>query len=553
METAVQERVDSHTPSHSNGPTENPHDVTDPEQEGAKVCQYFLSSRCHFGDRCRLSHSAPMSDVPGAVRAGETDRDDTENERKNKKNKKNNRNDKKKNKQASESDEKESTKKLRMRTADDVISRILWDDSVDPADFVVGHLDRFLGVLERPFSDFSWDTPISDCDYSEELALPRHRIQYFSYRGQRVWDRDSRMDRVFGSTGQTVVPPFATEDQAQENSATDGEQQVQGNRLEEPPSNQQEVATERNDKKYDGDRQEALTAEQEAAVADTGSTSAGQQEALGSNSNVKRSGEDPGLARLTEELSLSPRDGQIEGGQEEEWRDGWEGEEEKEHLAWEGSFSSSPEKQSVIQVSPKDQRGFRPPRKPTHFVCLRVDSPAGLQAFQRVQKKVLAQFPQSEPHWVTPESLHITLCLLVLQGPSEVSAAAQLLRTTVQNLRKPPVCLSFPPKLKHFGGKVLYVAPQPLPDIQALNAPLQEAFRGQGWLHRHSRSPIYHLTLAKAEGSDRVFEGVGVVKLGKDVNFGKLEANKLYLCVNSTPCTESGFYQTACAVQIPEL
>lgn len=51
-------------------------------------------------------------------------------------------------------------KKPRMRTADDVISRIIWDSSVDPADFIVGHLDRFLGVLERPFSDFSWDTQV---------------------------------------------------------------------------------------------------------------------------------------------------------------------------------------------------------------------------------------------------------------------------------------------------------------------------------------------------------------------------------------------------------
>lgn len=54
---------------------------------------------------------------------------------------------------------------------------------------------------------------VCDCDFSEELALPRHRIQYFSYKGQRVWDRDSRTDRVFGSTGQTIVPPFASENQ----------------------------------------------------------------------------------------------------------------------------------------------------------------------------------------------------------------------------------------------------------------------------------------------------------------------------------------------------
>lgn len=99
-----------------------------------------------------------------------------------------------------------------MRTADDVISRILWDPSVDASRFVVGYVDRFLGVVERPFSDFNWDTDPCDCNYSVELVLPRHRIQYFTYRGHRVWDRHSRTDRVFGSTGQSLAPPFGGEE-----------------------------------------------------------------------------------------------------------------------------------------------------------------------------------------------------------------------------------------------------------------------------------------------------------------------------------------------------
>lgn len=102
----------------------------------------------------------------------------------------------------------DGNKKPRMRTADDVISRILWDPVVDSSEFVVGYVDRFLGVLERPFDDFTWDTNPCDCDYSAELALPRHRIQYFTYRGHRVWDRHTRTDRVFGSTGQSLAPPF---------------------------------------------------------------------------------------------------------------------------------------------------------------------------------------------------------------------------------------------------------------------------------------------------------------------------------------------------------
>jgi uncharacterized protein (UPF0248 family) len=101
-----------------------------------------------------------------------------------------------------------------MRTADDVISRILWDTPADAEHFVVGYLDRFLGVLERPFTEFNWDAEPCDCDYSKELALPRHRIQYFAFRGQRVWDRNGRTDRVFGSTGQSLAPPFGEEGEA---------------------------------------------------------------------------------------------------------------------------------------------------------------------------------------------------------------------------------------------------------------------------------------------------------------------------------------------------
>lgn len=104
-------------------------------------------------------------------------------------------------------------KKPRMRTADDVISRILWDPSVEASDFVVGYIDRFLGILERPFCEFNWDTNPCDCDYSTELALPRHRIQYFAYKGHHVWDRHSRTDRVFGSTGQSLAPPFGKEEE----------------------------------------------------------------------------------------------------------------------------------------------------------------------------------------------------------------------------------------------------------------------------------------------------------------------------------------------------
>uniref|UniRef100_A0A8B9KCT4 C3H1-type domain-containing protein n=1 Tax=Astyanax mexicanus TaxID=7994 RepID=A0A8B9KCT4_ASTMX len=402
------------------------------------ICKFFLRGRCHFGERCRLSHRwAPGSPAP--------------------------------------------EKKPRMRTADDVISRILWDSSVDPTDFVVGHLDRFLGVLERPFADFSWDT---------QMTIPQHRIMYFSYKGQHVWDRDSRTDRVFGSTGQTVLPPFDREDQSQ------GEVWF----VHDPEDN-----------------------------ADCAANGLKDEESA-----------DASLTRRAEGLSLSPKNKQI--APEEDGKDICA---EEDH--------ETPPVPSVLQ----EPRPGRQPRKPTHFICFRVDSPAALLAFQRVQRKILTHLPQSEEFWVNPSTLHVTLSLLVLQGPAEVQAAAEILRSVVGSIYKPPITVFFPPKLKHFNGRVLFIPPRPIPDIQSLNTPLQEAYKEKGWLHRHSKCPNYHVTLAKvepkAEGeeAEKMFEDVGVIKLAKDINFGKLEVNKLYLCVNGSTKTESGFYQVVCAVPLP--
>ena len=35
----------------------------------------------------------------------------------------------------------------------------------------------------------------------EALAIPQHRIEYFKYKGTKVWDKKSRIDLVFGSSG----------------------------------------------------------------------------------------------------------------------------------------------------------------------------------------------------------------------------------------------------------------------------------------------------------------------------------------------------------------
>ena len=37
------------------------------------------------------------------------------------------------------------------------------------------------------------------------LAIPKHRTRYFRYKNVKVWDKLSRLDNVFGSTGSKIT------------------------------------------------------------------------------------------------------------------------------------------------------------------------------------------------------------------------------------------------------------------------------------------------------------------------------------------------------------
>ncbi|XP_041350525.1 uncharacterized protein LOC121369484 [Gigantopelta aegis] len=108
---------------------------------------------------------------------------------------------KKKKKQVKDDDIEE--KKPSMKTAEDVIKRILWDDHLQRDDFMVGYLDRFRGIVEKYFSAFSWED-IATVD-NNVLAIPKHRIQYFKYKDVTIWDKGERLDNVFGSTGSKIT------------------------------------------------------------------------------------------------------------------------------------------------------------------------------------------------------------------------------------------------------------------------------------------------------------------------------------------------------------
>jgi len=148
-----------------------------PTETKSEICKFFLENKCRFGDQCRNIHEGePM-------------------QKSSMKNKRNQR------KQGETRCEK-NKKKPPMKTADDVIKRLQWDPMLPKEYFVIGYIDRFLGVVEENFTTFCWED-LASVDY-DVLAIPQHRIQYFKYKSEKVWDKTERLDIVFGSTGSNI-------------------------------------------------------------------------------------------------------------------------------------------------------------------------------------------------------------------------------------------------------------------------------------------------------------------------------------------------------------
>ncbi|KAH6637689.1 hypothetical protein C7974DRAFT_390010 [Boeremia exigua] len=89
---------------------------------------------------------------------------------------------------------------MKLRPASDVLNRLRWDPSLDPTDYIIGYEDRFIGTKEISLE--KWKT-----EQTDEEFIPQHRILFFrkkvggagNSKGEVVWERATRIDKVFGS------------------------------------------------------------------------------------------------------------------------------------------------------------------------------------------------------------------------------------------------------------------------------------------------------------------------------------------------------------------
>ncbi|KAL8727955.1 MAG: hypothetical protein Q9166_005720 [cf. Caloplaca sp. 2 TL-2023] len=81
-----------------------------------------------------------------------------------------------------------------LRPAQDIMNRIRHDPSLQISDYVVGYEDRHAGLMWKGVEEWLDTT-------EEEDFIPMHRIRCFKRRsdGYVVWDREKRIDEIFGS------------------------------------------------------------------------------------------------------------------------------------------------------------------------------------------------------------------------------------------------------------------------------------------------------------------------------------------------------------------
>mmetsp|Transcript_25195 Transcript_25195/g.79050 ORF Transcript_25195/g.79050 Transcript_25195/m.79050 type:complete len:288 (-) Transcript_25195:134-997(-) len=85
----------------------------------------------------------------------------------------------------------------KLRPAKEVIQRLVWDGALSLGDFYVAFEDRFDG-MQRVRCDAANES-IKGKERLFVLALPSHRVRQIYYKERVVWDREERLDNVFGT------------------------------------------------------------------------------------------------------------------------------------------------------------------------------------------------------------------------------------------------------------------------------------------------------------------------------------------------------------------
>jgi len=86
----------------------------------------------------------------------------------------------------------------KLTPAHEIMRRIRWDINLVAQDFTVFYYDRVEGTIQSSSFE-ARNESVKGAEESFVFAIPEHRITSFSYKERTVWDKNSRLDCVFGT------------------------------------------------------------------------------------------------------------------------------------------------------------------------------------------------------------------------------------------------------------------------------------------------------------------------------------------------------------------
>ena len=407
----------------------------------------------------------------------------------------------KRSKRKDKADKEEKPKKPPMKTAIDVVKRIQWDSRLPADQFLVGYIDRMEGLKEKYFNAFSWED-IASVDYTV-LAIPKHRIQYFKYKSEIVWDKRNRLDNVFGSTGsKTTIYDIIAKDGNGNNAELNNDQ--------DPRGGNENVRSHGSWPANDGDDEAYQSDDYSDSYSDSDSDD---------DIEVTIGGAVGGLPTFM-------------GGYDEDGNPLGEDESDEER----GQFD----------------KYWRDKLRPNYFLALRITNEELRDSLEQVQNQIINNEPDLADSRIPREVLHMTLTTVGLETPEKIENAAACLKEVKGELS------GIVPKTKYlkvkgvgnFFNRVIYAKVESLPELDELVEHLKMCLNEKGIDIRDYHEFVPHITLMKISRpvgrlTGKKYVSPWLYSAFSESEFGEQAVNNIHLCAMTDDRQDDGFYISA--------
>ncbi|CAF1119202.1 unnamed protein product [Adineta ricciae] len=121
----------------------------------------------------------------------------------------------------------EHAKKSSAKTIDDVLSHLESDTRLDKRFIRIGYFDQHQNLQEKLLHSFDSKTDLPA--FTDRQINSKSRIQYLKYANELIWDKESRVDLIFGSTSnqQTISDVIKRHENLSETKTSQNEQVIE--------------------------------------------------------------------------------------------------------------------------------------------------------------------------------------------------------------------------------------------------------------------------------------------------------------------------------------